>query len=347
MTRLLIYEPSFRRIKDELAAHGPGLAALVMSPDGAITLAGEALAADDANPQIAWANTDVFESAAARDFMVALLKAPGLQWLQSGAAGFDHPVFGQLAAKGVRLTTSHGQAVGMADYVLAGVLDYFQRGDERRAAQAQRAWRRLTFREIDGSSWVILGFGAVGQGVAQRARAFGAKITGVRRDQSPHPLADSIIPLERLTDLLPAADVVVLGLPLSETTRHIANARFFGAMKTGSVLVNVGRGALIDEAALVPALDLGAPAAAVLDVFKTEPLPTESRLWLHPAVKVTAHFSGATAGQGVRNQQLFLENLSRYLAGRPLLSEVDPRDLGTKAMSVGRIGGRAGGKRGA
>jgi phosphoglycerate dehydrogenase-like enzyme len=335
MTRLLIYEPSFRRIQDELAAHGSRLEPLLMSPDGAISLAGEPLAAEDADPQIAWANSDVFESPAARDFMVALLKAPRLQWLQSGAAGFDHPVFGQLAAKGVRLTTSHGQAVGMADYVLAGVLDHFQRSDERRAAQAQRAWRRLSFREIEGSSWVIVGFGAVGQGVAQRARAFGARITGVRREQSPHPLADAIAPLEMLTDLLPEADVVVLALPLSATTRHMANAAFFAAMKTGSVLVNVGRGGLVDEAALVAALDLGAPGAAVLDVFETEPLPAESPLWSDPAVKVTAHFSGATAGQGTRNQELFLENLSRYLAGRPLLSEVDPRDLEAAPVSHG------------
>jgi phosphoglycerate dehydrogenase-like enzyme len=223
----------------------------------------------------------------------------------------------------------------MADYVVAGVLDHFQRGDERRAAQAQRAWRRLSFREIEGSSWVIVGFGAVGQGVAQRARAFGAKITGVRRDQSPHALADAVVSPERLAELLPAADVVVLALPLSEATKHMANAAFFAAMKTGSLLVNVGRGGLVDEAALVPALDLGAPAAAVLDVFETEPLPTESPLWSHPAVKVTAHFSGATAGHGVRNQQLFLENLSRYLAGRPLLSEVDPRDLGAGPVSHG------------
>jgi len=329
MTRLLIYEPSFRRIETELAVHGAALQPLLMGADGAMTLGGQPLDADHAEPEIGWANAEVFTGPAGRDFMVALLKAPGLKWLQSAAAGFDHPVFGQLAQKGARLTTSHGQAVGMADHVVAGVLDCFQRGDERRAAQSERAWRRLPFREVMGSSWLIVGFGAVGQGVAERARAFGAKITGVRRDQSPHPLADLIAPVEKLADLSGEADVVVLCAPLSAATRHIAGARLFAAMKKGSVLVNVGRGGLLDEAALVAALDAGAPAAAVLDVFEVEPLPTESPLWSHPGVKITAHASGATAGEDLRNQQLFLENLTRYLAGQPLLNEVDPRDLGT------------------
>jgi phosphoglycerate dehydrogenase-like enzyme len=327
MTRLLIYEPSYRRIEAKLTSLGAALEPLLMSRDGTISLGGEPLAVDEADPQIAWANSELFESGAARDFMIALLKAPRLQWLQSGAAGFDHPIFGQLAGKGIRLTNSHGQAVGMADFVLAGVLDHFQRGDERRAAQAQQAWRRLSFREIEGSSWLIVGFGSVGQGVAQRARAFGAKIVGVRRDQSPHALADAIAPMAALSELLPQADVVVLCLPLSAATRHMADGRFFAAMKKDSVLVNVGRGALVDEVALVDALGRGAPAGAVLDVFETEPLPPESPLWSQPGVKVTAHSSGATSGQGARNQQLFLENLDRYLSGRPLLSEVDPRDL--------------------
>src|SRR5580704_11679889 len=106
--------------------------------------------------------------------MIALLNAPALQWVQSAAAGFDHPIFAQLVNKGVRLSTSHGQAVGIADYVLAGVLDHFQRAPERRAAQAERVWRRLPFREVADSVWLIVGFGAIGQAVALRARAFGA-----------------------------------------------------------------------------------------------------------------------------------------------------------------------------
>jgi glyoxylate/hydroxypyruvate reductase len=327
MTRLMIYEPSFRRIQGELGRHGAALEPLLVDEAGRVTLAGSAVAADEARPDAAWANAELFESPAARDFMVALLKAPALQWVQSAAAGFDHPIFAQLVRKGVRLTTSHGQAVGMADYVLAGVLDHFQRGLERRAAQAERVWRRLAFREVAGSVWLMVGFGAVGQAVAQRARSFGARTIGVRRDPAAHPLADSIAPVEQLRDHLPGADVVVLCLPLGAATRHLANAAFFRAMKEGSVLANVGRGALVDETALLAALDRGAPAHAILDVFETEPLPPDSRLWTHPKVAVTAHASGITGGQSVRNQALFLDNLGRFLAGGPLLHEVDPRDV--------------------
>src|SRR5258708_20909867 len=103
-----------------------------------------------------------------------------------------------MGARGARLTTSHGQAVGMADYVLAGVLDHFQRGPERRAAQARSEWRGFAFSEVLGSTWLIIGFGAVGQGVAQRAKAFGARVIGIRRDQAAHPLSDVIPPAAAL-----------------------------------------------------------------------------------------------------------------------------------------------------
>jgi phosphoglycerate dehydrogenase-like enzyme len=330
-TRLLIYEPSHRRIAKELAAHGAALELLLMDEAGRLTLGGVEVTAEEASAEAAWANGDVFASGAARAFMTAMLKAPRLKWVQSAAAGFDHPVFGSLIAKGARLTTSHGQAVGMADYVLAGVLDYFQRGGERRTAQVESAWRRLPFREIAGTTWLIIGFGAIGQAVAQRARAFGARTVGARRNAAPHPLADAVISMRALGDHLPAADVVVLCAPLDAATRHLANAAFLGALKTGAVLVNVGRGGLVDETALLAALDAGTPAHAVLDVFETEPLPVGSPFWRHPRVSVTAHASGIANGQDARNQALFLENLGRYLAGQPLLHEVDPRDVPTPA----------------
>jgi phosphoglycerate dehydrogenase-like enzyme len=327
VTRLLLHEKSYERLRASIDAIG-GIEPVLVTGEGAFTAGGRGLEADAVDPEVAWANGDVFFSpAAGREFMIAALKAPSLKWVQSGAAGFDHPIFGQLVGKGVRLTTSHGQAVGMAEYVLAGVLDHFQKGPERRAAQARGAWDRFGFRELMGSQWLIIGFGAIGQGVAERARAFGAKIAGVRRHPSPHPLADEIAGQDALPQLLPRADVVVLCAPLTAATRHLVDADFLAAMKPRSVLVNVGRGALVDEGALLAALDAGKPEHAVLDVFETEPLPSESAFWKHPRVSLTAHASGITEGQSHRNDDLFLENLRLYRAGAPLLNEAAPRDV--------------------
>ncbi len=327
MPRILLYGPTARRIDAALAALGSDLEVLILEDDGQIHLNGEAVALDDAAPEGAWANHEVFMSPAARPFFIALLKSPVLKWVQSAAAGFDNPVFGDLVRKGVALSTSHGQAVGMADYVMAGVLDHFQRGPERRAAQSARLWWREGFREVSGTTWLIVGFGAIGQGVAQRAKAFGATIVGVRRDLTPSPLADRLVGLEGLAGEAAGADVVVLSIPLNARTRHIANEAFFSAMKPGAVLVNVGRGGLVDEAALLAALDKGIPDHAVLDVFETEPLPPESPFWSHPRVSLTGHCSGITGGQNDRNEALFLDNLARFASGRVLRNVAKPEDV--------------------
>jgi len=326
-TRLLLHEASLARVRDALAAHGRALTLLVMDRHGQITVEGQAADTDPSGPDAAWASNDVFESPAARAFMVAMLKAPKLAWVQSAAAGFDHPIFRQLVEKGVRLTPTHTYGVGISEYVVAGVLDHFQRGPERRAARAAKAWRRFSLREVMGTRWLIVGFGGIGQAVAERARAFGAVITGVRRDLAPHPLAETIAPIDQLPVLLLRADVVVLATPLTAATHRLADAAFFAAMKPGSVLVNIGRGGLVDETALLAALDRGVPEHAVLDVFETEPLPAESPFWIHPRVSLTAHTSGITSGQRARNDAAFLENLSLFLAGEPPPGAVDARDV--------------------
>lgn len=324
--RLLIYEPSYRRLQAEIDAI-PGVEVLAMDASGGITRNGKTVASEDVDAEAAWTNADVFFSAVARTFMVAMLKSPSLKWVQSGAAGFDNPVFGQIVQKGAQLSTSHGQAVGMADYVLWGVLDALQGGPGRRAAQAAREWKRQPFREISEQTWVIVGFGAIGKGVADRARAFGAKVIGVRRSQTPDPSADRIAAQGDLPALLPDADVVVLACPLTAETRHMANAAFFGAMKAGAIFVNVGRGGLVDEAALLAALDKGVPEHAVLDVFETEPLPIESAFWGHPRVTLTPHSSGMSSGNARRNDALFVDNLGRLGRGEPLRNLADPKDV--------------------
>ncbi len=327
MTRLLIYAPSLAAVAAEIDARAPGLDILIMDEAGVITLRGQVVSADDAAPDIVWADHRAFLGSASRMFASTMLKSPALKWVQSAAAGFDHPIFQQIVSKDAGLSISHGQAVGISDYVLWGVLDHFQRGPGWREDQSAKVWRPRPFREVNGSNWLIIGFGAIGQAVATRARAFGASITGVRRNQTAHALADRIGSLANLPDLLPTADVVVLSSPLNAETRQLAGPDFFAAMKPRSVLVNVGRGGLVDEAALLAALDAGVPEHALLDVFQTEPLPAESPFWSHPGVSLTPHSSGITGGQDIRNAALFLDNLSRFVAGQPPLNLADPKDV--------------------
>ena len=325
MTRILFYEPSYRRIAPRLAGL-KGIEPILMDGEGRCTLDGRALAENEIDPEIGWAASDLF-TGPVRAYMIALLKARNLKWVQSGAAGFDNPVFAQIIDKGAKLTTNHSQAVGMSEYVLATVLDHFQRGGERRAEQAKRRWTRVPFREIAGSRWLIVGFGAIGKEVAKRARAFGAHVTGIRRTPGPDPLADVVAPPERMADHLKESDVVVLVVPLSPKTENLADAKFLAAMKPRSVLVNIGRGGLVDESALLAALDKGTPEHAILDVFKTEPLNEDSPFWTHPRVTLTPHASAIGSGLVGRTDDLFVANLGRYLKGKTLLNEADPADV--------------------
>jgi phosphoglycerate dehydrogenase-like enzyme len=328
MTRILVYEPSYRRLEARFAPHAAKLEFLLMQPDGAILLDGAPVGVDEARPEIGWLNTDLFGQGPGRDYMIALLKSPALRWVQSGAAGFENPAFAQVVGKGAVLTTNHSQSIGMAEYVLATVLDHLQRGPDRRKAQAEHRWAPMLFREVAGTNWLIVGFGAIGQGVAERVRPFGATVIGCRRTPGDNPLADRMVALADVKSAVPEADVVVLSVPLNSETRSMADAAFLAAMKPESVLVNVGRGDLVDEPALLAALEKGVPAFAVLDVFHQEPLPQDSPFWDHPKVALNPHASAFGSGQSARNDALFLENLRRQFAGEALLYPADPRDLG-------------------
>ena len=320
---ILLIEASFERVRSRI--EGLAIRPVVMDDAGELVAAGGPLTPDAVHPAGVWLDVDVWRSPASQRFLRLALEAPELRWAQTATAGIDAPIFRQFLDKGVTLTTSHGQAVGIADYVLWGVLDHFQRGPERRREQAEREWRVLPFREIETSRWLIVGFGAIGQAVAQRARAFGAHIVGVRRSGDSHPLADQVVEPEDLASALPEADVIVLCAPLDDATRGLVDRDLLARFKPGSVLVNVGRGALVDEAALLKSLDLGCPAHAILDVFAVEPLPAASPIWAHPAVHVTAHTAWASSRLAARNDAQFVENLRRFSTGEPLLNQVATR----------------------
>lgn len=322
---VLMMADAFARLHAELAPCRDAL--LLMDDDGTVRRAATDDRVENPEPAGAWYGRDAWHRPGTRAFLDCAANSPRLVWLHSGNAGIDTPPYAPFIARGTAITTSHGFAAGIADYVLAGVLDHWQRGPERRGLRAAREWRSGRFRELDGSRWLIIGFGAIGREVARRAQAFGAQVTGVRREAKPDPLADAMIALADLPQALPHADVVVLCTNLNRATRGLADARFFAAMKPGATLVNVGRGALVDEAALLAGLAAGRPGHAILDVFAEEPLAPASPFWEHPHVTMTPHLSWNSEGAATRNDAAFLDNLRRFLAGEPLVRVAGADDL--------------------
>lgn len=321
--RLLLHAGALKRVHDQLKASGVPLELYVVDADGTIKSDGATIAPDTARPEVVWASLDTFVGGQYEVFFRIAMTTPGVKWVQTFNAGIEAPVFREIVRKGIRLSNSNAQAVAMAEYVMGQVAAEWYPIAQYRAAQAAREWRRVGFRELSQSHWLIIGYGNIGREVAKRAKAFGARVTGVRRSAQADGLADAVTVLSDVPRLLPEADVVVLTCALNEETRDLVGPAFLERMKAGSLLVNVGRGGLVDEAALVAALDRGRPAVAILDVFRTEPLPATSPLWGHKSVRVSGHTSATGSGTIARGDRQFLDNLALYAAGKRLINEVD------------------------
>ncbi len=324
--RALLFRAALERISGRLATLAPDLEVVVLEPDGRLTLKGETLTGE-ADPEVLWLSRDAL-GPQLTDFMGHLSAAKRARWVQTAIAGLDHPVWTPLADPRLQVSNSSAQGPAIAEYVTIHALSLLHPIAETARHQANHAWKRVDFREVAETRWLIIGFGNIGQEIARRARAFGAAIEVVRRSDAPHELADQISSQADLPQRLPHADVVVLACPLTEATRDMADAAFFAAMKPGSILVNIGRGGLVDEDALKLALDQDRPAHAVLDVFRTEPLPTDSWIWDHPKVRMTPHSSNRGSLTGDRGDQLFLDNLARLLKGETPHNLVPPGDIG-------------------
>jgi len=320
--KLMLHANALRRVESRLRDSGLALELYIVE-EGTIRRNGAAVEQGAARPEVVWASLDTYPRAQFRPFFGAALETPGVKWLQTFNAGLDLPIFRDIVRKGVRLTNSSAQAVAIAEYVMGQVLSEWYPTAQYRTAQAAHEWRQIGFRELSQSRWLIVGYGHIGREIARRAKGFGAHVAGVRRSPKADDFADEVTALADLPRLLQEADVVVLACALNETTRDLVGANFLRQMKAGSYLVNIGRGGLIEEDALVAALDAGRPSLAILDVFREEPLPKTSALWDHPKIRVSAHTSAAGSGTVARGDALFLDNLSRYARGERLLNEIE------------------------
>lgn len=259
--------------------------------------------------------------------------APGLQWIQTASAGVERHLSPRLRASRVVLTNASGvHAVNIAEHVLALLLGFARQLPHLAAAQQRREWDRSALDqrfEAEGQTLVVVGLGAIGGSIARKAAALGLRVVGVRRDaggEAP-PGVERVVALDSLDDALARADHVVIALPLTPVTKGLFDAARIARLKQGAHLYNIARGAIVDTAALLDALQSGHLAGAGLDVTDPEPLPPTSPLWRLPQVVITAHTSGVTPQASRRLVDIVIDNLLRARDGRPLRNVVD-RTLG-------------------
>ncbi len=253
-------------------------------------------------------------------------RAPALRWVHVAGAGVDAVMTAEIASSDVVVTNARGVFNrSIAETVVAMMLVFVKDMLTTMALQAQRTWLHRDTEMLAGQTALIVGAGEIGRAIGRSLEALGVDVTGVatseRYDEDLGPVRSA----EDLDSLLPRADFVILVLPLTDLTRGIIGPEQLALMKTTARLINVGRGQLVDEPALIAALRSGSIAGAGLDVFQTEPLPSASPLWAMPNVIVSPHMSADFYGwlQALANQ--FFDNLDRWLDGQPLRNVVDKK----------------------
>ena len=261
----------------------------------------------------------------------AVRRGPGIRWVQARNAGAGQQVADAVRAGAelgrVAVTTSAGVHAGpLAEFCMLGLLAFVKDLPRLERNRAERRWpvHDTPGRELRGQTLLLLGLGGVGREIARVAQAFGMSVLGVRRDPSQEePGVDEVHSPDELPALAARSDHLVVTLPLTEATRHLVDAEVLDALPSDAVLVNVGRGGVVDEPALIERLSGGSLAGAALDVVESEPLAEDSPLWELPNVIISPHDTALVPAEPVRVMDLFLDNLGRYLADEPLRNRVD------------------------
>lgn len=260
----------------------------------------------------------------------ALLQAArGVRWIHTGSAGFDWVQVPEVERRAIALTRSADvMSIPIAEFVFGTLLAHAKHLHDLRDAQREHRWASPMHLELHGKTMLVVGVGAIGRRVAALAEAFGMRVIGIKRDAAPHPSVDRMVTPAALHEVLGEADVIVLTAPGTAETDGMLGATEFARMKPGAYLVNVARGSLIDDDALVAALAEGRIAGACLDAFRDEPLPAGHPLWDAPNVTISPHCSYRTPEIRGRVIDEFATNLERYLSDAPLLNTMRHPSLG-------------------
>lgn len=252
-----------------------------------------------------------------------LAEAKKMEWLQLNSAGADTYVKKGVLGDHVLLTNASGAyGPAVSEHVLAMVLALQKHLHTYSRNMVTHSWTDAgSVTSIEDSKVLVLGLGDIGQAFCRKIKALGGHVTGIRRNVRIKPdCVDAVYPLERLEELLPEMDIVVVILPASEENYHLFSAKQFEKMKKGSIFVNAGRGSLVDEEALLYALEAGFVGCAGLDVTDPEPLPAESPLWDRADVLITPHVAGGFHLQRTLDliAEILIDNMARFCQGREL-----------------------------
>ncbi len=261
------------------------------------------------------------------DDILRWIDATGARWVQLSGTGIDK-VPQSVFAGGRIVTCARGaSAVPISEWVMAAILAWAKRFPETFLHEPPRYWNfpDPPLDRVEGATLALVGLGGIGEAIARRALAFGMHVRAMRRTDAPSPVAGVTV-VQSLADLLPGANHVVLAAPATPRTQGLLDARAFALMTPGVHLVNIARGALVDQDALRAALDDGTVAQATLDTVGPEPLPEGHWMYTHPKVRLAAHVSWYTPELQQAAIAIFVENIGRFERGEPLLGVVDPAE---------------------
>jgi phosphoglycerate dehydrogenase-like enzyme len=250
---------------------------------------------------------------------------PRLRWYHTVSAGVENMPLPELAERGIVLTNNSGSYdIQIAEHLMAFVFAASRQLHRYRDNQRASEWKEQAHQELRDATIVVYGMGSIGGEIARLASAVGMRVIGVRRNEGAAQAGiDRVVAADRLADVVGEADYLAIAAPLTSATRGAISRAVISRMKPTAWIMNIARGAIVDEPALIEALQAKRIAGAALDVFTTEPLPRESPLWALENVIITPHHSGSSPRAGERTLALFAENLRRYKSGEPLINRVD------------------------
>jgi len=302
--------------EDELTAIAPDADWVIVEPDGSTE-------SDPEGCEIVYWSSGIDRGDPRLRTMLHRWNDPKLRWVQSPGAGFEHDIWQSLLKSGVTLTNASGiHAEPIGQYVIAWMLAWAQGIQGQTTRSRHHEWSVVPGHDLCGSTVGIIGYGGIGSVVARIAQAIGMEVIALRRTPGSAEHVDEMFTPDRLHDLLERSDYVVVCVPGGPETEKMINTEAFASMKRDSVLINVGRGSVIDEGALATALTDGLLRGATLDVVVDEPLPRESPLWDLPRCVITAHQSSSSHLTGERLDRLFLHNLRCWMSGEPMRNVV-------------------------